>query len=418
MSKYIKILIVILFSVVPFTGFANPNISNARSVGLGGASIGLARGVDAPIWNPANLGLPDNGRLSVKLINLGLGVYNNSFTLQQYNTYNGAYWDEQDIENILNSIPANGMEISLTGNCQVASFSSGRLAFSIEALVQSKVKLVKDFFDFVLHTNSQKEEHIFDDCDGEMWGVMSYNFSGGIPIRVPHFQHFAIGGTIKYLQGYGYLKIVETRGYRRTTSAGEKAEGSMKMNYASLGRGVSFDFGVSAKLNQNLTMGLSLKNFINNIEWYKDTNHRYYSFSMDSLNIFNVLEKDTIIYTEETSEELSSLNSTLPAELHIGIAYTKTKYTFVLDYIQGFRERAGTSLLPMFAAGIEFRPVPWLPLRTGFSVGGDDLFSTSIGWGLKMGPVAFDIAASNRGGFILVNQKGAQLAAGIGLWFN
>ncbi len=416
MSIYKNIYIYIIFSFIPFTAFANTNISNARSVGLGGASIGLARGVDASIWNPANLGLPDNGRLSISLINLGVGIYNNSFTLQQYNTYNGSFWDENDIENILNSIPSDGMEISLTGNCQIASFSSGRIAFSIEALVQSKAKLGKDFFDFVLHANSQKEEHLFDDCDGEMWGIMSYNFSGGIPIRVSRFQHFAIGGTIKYLQGYGYMKIAETRGYRRTTSAGENAAGSMKINYASLGRGVSFDIGVSAKLNQNFSMGLSLKDFMNNIEWYKDTNYRYYSFSMDSVNLFNVLKEDSIIFTEETSEKISRMSSTLPVELHLGIAYSKPNYTFVLDYVQGFRDRAGSSPKPMFATGIEFLPVPWLPLRTGFSVGGDDMFSTSIGWGFKLGALALDFAASNRGGFILINQKGAQLAFGIGWW--
>ena len=129
MFVYRKIIILIIFSAIPFTVYSSGNISNARSVGMGGASIGLARGVDAPIWNPANLGLPDNGRLSVNLVNMGVGIYNNSFTLQQYNTYNGAHWDENDIENILNSIPADGMEISLTGNCQVMRFSSGQISF-------------------------------------------------------------------------------------------------------------------------------------------------------------------------------------------------------------------------------------------------------------------------------------------------
>jgi hypothetical protein len=45
------------------------------------------------------------------------------------------------------------------------------------------------------------------------------------------------------------------------------------------------------------------------------------------------------------------------------------------------------------------------------------MVSTSIGCGLQLGPLALDFAASNRGGFILLNQKGAQLAAGVGLWF-
>ncbi|MBD3288079.1 hypothetical protein GF337_04690, partial [candidate division KSB1 bacterium] len=323
MYIYHKILLFIFFNFLYFNTFANTNISNARSVGLGGAYIGLARGVDAPTWNPANLGLPDNGRLSVNLINLGVGIYNNSFTLQQYNMYNGEYWNEKDIENILNSIPSDGMTLSLTGNSQIASFSSGRIAFSIEALVYSKVRLVKDFFDLVLHANSQKDQHIFDDCDGEMWGVMSYNLSGGIPISVPYFRNFAVGGTFKYLQGYGYMKVMETIGYRQTTSAGERATGSIKINHASLGRGISFDLGMSAKITSDFVIGLSLKNIINNIEWFKDVNNRYYSFAMDSVNLLNVMEKDSIFATEELSEEISRTSSTLPAQIHLGFAYSR-----------------------------------------------------------------------------------------------
>jgi len=207
--KFCILLFASLFLLM-FCTQSDANISNARSIGLAGAYVGLAKGVDAPLWNPANLGLSPEGRLSVTIFNFGVSVFNNSFSKQQYEKYNGAYWSENDIEDILNSIPNDGMKLSFDGAGQIASFSSGRIAFSIEALVESKVKLVKDFFDLVLYTNTNKSEHIFDDCEGEAWGIMSYNLSGALPISVPYFQQFSIGATVKYLQGMGYFKIMET----------------------------------------------------------------------------------------------------------------------------------------------------------------------------------------------------------------
>ena len=104
--------------------WSTANISNARSIGLAGAYIGLARGVDAPLWNPANLGLSNNSRLSINLVNLGIGVYNNSFTKSQYDIYNGAHWTGEDIDDIFQSIPDDGLKIILNSAGQLTSFSS------------------------------------------------------------------------------------------------------------------------------------------------------------------------------------------------------------------------------------------------------------------------------------------------------
>ena len=42
----------------------------ARGLAMGGAYTALARGVHAPQWNPANLGLPDNPKFSFTFISL------------------------------------------------------------------------------------------------------------------------------------------------------------------------------------------------------------------------------------------------------------------------------------------------------------------------------------------------------------
>ena len=78
--------------------------SSARSVGMAEAYIGLAKGVDAARYNPANLGLTDYQITGLELVGLGADISNNAFTLNDYNKYNGAFLTTSDKEDILDKI--------------------------------------------------------------------------------------------------------------------------------------------------------------------------------------------------------------------------------------------------------------------------------------------------------------------------
>ena len=413
---------ILFFSILLLTNlfsksWSSANIANARSIGLAEAYVGLARGVDAPLWNPANLGLKDNSRLSLTILNFGANVYNNSFTKSQYETYNGAYWSDEDIEDILNSIPDDGFKLSVNNAGQLASFASGRFAFTVEVLMESKIKLVKDFFDFLLCANTNKDKHSFDNCDGEAWAIMSYNLSGAMPLQLSYFKEVAIGATVKYLQGFGYFNIIKTEGSRITTSEGETAVGLIEMENAGKGRGIAFDLGAAAKINNCWTVSLGLKNIISNINWNRNAEKKYYSFSMNSVDLFSIVDQDSIIENNEAEEKLSSISSSLPAELYLGTVYYHNKFSVVTSLIQGFSDRPNTSVIPKIAAGIEYNIVPWFPIRTGISIGGNTKFSSAFGIGFKYSAFAIDFGISNNGGFMLHNQKGANMALSMGLEF-
>ena len=121
----------------------------ARGLGMGGAYTALARGIHAPEWNPANLGLPDNPRFSMSFIAFGAAVNNNSFTLGDYNHYFGEVWSdseddyigqdwsERDKEDILNRIPDNGFRTNIRSTARLLSFSTGQFAFTFGADIGS-----------------------------------------------------------------------------------------------------------------------------------------------------------------------------------------------------------------------------------------------------------------------------------------
>ena len=52
--------------------YGQSGISNARSVAMGGAYTAIARGIESPSWNPANLALSGKNKYHFNLVSLGL----------------------------------------------------------------------------------------------------------------------------------------------------------------------------------------------------------------------------------------------------------------------------------------------------------------------------------------------------------
>ncbi|RKY51960.1 MAG: hypothetical protein DRP89_08420, partial [Candidatus Neomarinimicrobiota bacterium] len=140
----------------------------ARGLGMGGAYTALARGVHAPIWNPANLGLPDNPKFSMTFFSIETGVWNNSLNKGMYDKYfvNGTkdqdgniVWEQQDVEDILNHIPDDGLGLNAEVFVRTLCFSAGRFALSFGANVGSFVQLDKTLFELPLAGNELNKKY-------------------------------------------------------------------------------------------------------------------------------------------------------------------------------------------------------------------------------------------------------------------
>ncbi len=80
MKKFNKITIFVLFYAMSWTVSSEAqNYANARSLGMGQMYTAVARGLAAPLWNPANLALNDRPPFALGLVGAGLNVRNNSF---------------------------------------------------------------------------------------------------------------------------------------------------------------------------------------------------------------------------------------------------------------------------------------------------------------------------------------------------
>jgi len=384
----------------------------ARGLGMGGAYTALARGVHAPVYNPANLGLPDNSRFSFTFISLEAGVWNNSFTNDQYNQYNGALWTSQDIEDIMNSIPDDGLTLDVKAFARAFSFSVGRFAISIGADAGSFTRLDKTFFQLPLQGNELNETYEMDDTDGEAMGIGRTSLSWGQPVNVSFADAFAVGLTVHFIYGGAYGHVDKAYASFTTADYGMDIDADYEVKYALGGLGWGLDLGTAAQFNEKWTVSLSLGNVIGSIPWSREVNTEIGYVHGDSLG---VIDFDEDVIDSSWTIEGNSFSNKPPIVLRLGCAFKEGPVVITADYCQGFREGAWVSTKPRFALGTEWSGVSWLPLRVGVVMGGRVGFGTSFGFGIRPGGFVLDIGVMNRGFVTPGKSKGVIVAVELGI---
>ena len=384
----------------------------ARGLGLGGAYTALARGVHAPAWNPANLGLPDNPKFSMTFISAEAGVWNNSFTKKMYEKYNGAHWTSEDIEDILNHIPDGGFGLDAEAFVRTFSFSAGRFAFSLGASAGAYSRLDKNIFKLGLEGNALDETYGLDNTDGEGVGVGLVSLSWGQPMNVSFADVFAVGGTVHILYGGVYGNVDKADFSLTTASYGTDVNGDYEVTYGMGGVGWGFDLGTAAQFGEKWTVSLGLINVLGSIPWSKEIEKEVGYVNGDSLDVID-LEED--FSDSSWMVEGGEFSTKLPMLLRLGCAFEEGPVLLTADYVQGFHDGPLSSTTPRFALGSEWRGVGWLPLRMGVVLGGSVGFGTSFGFGIRPGGFVFDIGVMNRGFAFPQNSKGLIVAVEIGM---
>lgn len=394
--------------------------SNPRAMAIGGAYTALALGLEAPAYNPANLGLSKNHSFSIDLFSVGVNIKNNSFSLHDYNTYTGQFLSDDDKDAILAKIPAEGLQINLLTEVTGLNFSIGRLAFNFRGLGASKINIAKDPMELLLFGNAIKPDISLDDTRGEAWAIGDGSMSYGQPMLKWEGGELTLGASFHYLYGIVNQKITHAEGGIITTDSGFVGDGLMVVRSALGGSGIAFDLGVSMVLADNWVFSAGWQNIYSKINWHKDTEELVLSFDMQPINYDNLTDttmNDSLVVSSDTSYAIPSFSTTLPSVVKLGIARSYKKLTWALDWEQGTSCGASQSVNPRISAGLEYNPFGILPLRVGTSFGGNRGAIYSTGFGLHLGPYQFDLAMANNGSILPGKTKGAAFACAMGFRF-
>jgi Family of unknown function (DUF5723)/F plasmid transfer operon, TraF, protein len=389
--------------------------SSARSLAMGGAYTALAKGAEAALYNPANLGLRDHRQTGIHLAGLGADVNNNAFSLNDYNSYTGQFLTDADKTDILGKIPDEGLKLRANVDAWGPTLSLGSMVFSGTVNAAADANLSKDIIDLVLNGNQFGQTISLTGSYSEALAYATAGLSYGTTIHSIGSRQLAVGATLKYLRGLGIERILENEGSVTTGEFGFQGDGQLAVQTASGGSGYAVDLGAAVKLSKAYTAGLCVKNIISTITWDKTTEEHGFLFAFDTLTLDN-MDQDFVV-SDDYSIPISSFKTSLPPVASLGLAKTTGSIVWGLDWEQGLKSQPGTSTKPRLSAGVEWSPIGILPLRAGYSTGGSRNSGVSFGAGLAFAFFNFDVAAVAGSGGTMYSAKGITVAVSTGLTF-
>jgi len=394
---------------------AAQTFSNARAVGLAGAYTALARGVWAPKWNPANLGLRGNPRFGLNLVGAGMLLGNSSFSKSTYDQYNGKYLSPEDIQNLIDAVPeGDGLHIYVDTDIQALAFSLGRIALSVDMVAASDVKIARDYLRIALEGIGFDQSYNIGDNAGEAIAYSSVKLSMAFPLPLP--GRTRLGLNLKYLIGLGVAQIVESYGefYNGWESYGE---GRVRARYAQGGAGFAYDLGLAAQAGR-WYLSAAWLNLGARIRWSVEPQEYEVSFhTVKPFTVENSADEDSLIASEEYSRNIDAFTTAIPGVMRLGIARTWGAFVFSVDYHQGFSQRAGVSTRPYFALGCEWNGLRVLPLRVGVGFGGRHGSLLAMGFGIRLGFFHLDYGVSFPGALTPAKAKAVSMALATYLHF-
>ncbi len=416
MKKNLIITAAILIAVMLTSSAAAGQYQNARSLALSKSFTSLARNYQAIGVNPANLALETNNNLSVELFSFGADINNNSFSLADYNKYNGEHLSESDKQDILDKIPDTGLEGNAVGGASGLSFSKGSFAFGISGEGDGRASIDKQVIELIFNGNTFGDSIDISDAFGDGTAHVDFNLSYARELKQFGWGTLNWGVNAKYIYGLQYMEVVDADAYLITEMEGINSQGTFQIKTSGGGSGFGLDAGLSATYNDNWILSMAVTNLISTISWSNDNKLNTYVFSWENLTVQNS-DDDSIITSDDYEESIESFSTSLAPQIALGASTRMGSYLLSFDYKQGLKNKGKVSTTPELAAGCEAHLVNFLPLRAGFSVGGANGSSSAIGFGLNLNPFFIDFAYMSTGSLIPLGGKGMGLAVSSGLLF-
>ncbi len=355
---------------------------------ISGVNAALCRGAEAILYNPANLSLDKS--LSIRIISPSVGVFNNSFSISQYNHYSeGIFLADKDKREIMSSIPNSGLAVSLDAKVSGIELSIGGFGLSISGFLLGKGTLPEMLFELMLWGNEIDRVYEFDNPDAATVSAISFTTSYGRLFDLGG-RPFSVGLGVRYLYGIYSAYVTEANLSLLTSRYALNGNGFLKYRTAEGGTGFAFDLGFSKEISDRSSLCLSIININTGINWSSNPREGWVDFVVDSLCLFN--SEDAITLTDTTLYSTDPYTTKLPIYITLAYEYRRGNLRLGMGYEQIVNKNRFSSRRPKFSLGLKYNFRSYLIPAIGLTVGGDEVFLFGIGslfsfkkFGLRLG---------------------------------
>ena len=408
-----------------------------RSVAMAGATSTSADGIYAVGFNPGLIAFQKEKPFMLQLGGLDFGISNNYLSMAAMNTLSGDTLDSDEKSAIINRFQSRG-GLTFDLNGQVATpginYASGNMALTSNILYMSSYALPAGMARLMLEGNANNPD-VDMTLGFEIMGVHELGFSFAVP-----FESYAVGFTLKYLQGLFYMGIDPDSSSANliTTPSAVYGSGSYYLRQGFGGAGYGLDIGIATKEFNGYRFGVSLINAVGSIGWNKpsfikdiidyplkwdgeqlsDSVAVLYTYKIDSLRADNLssgtifTSSSKVVKNLDEDGKVKQFDIRYPAILRLGLSYKKDDLLISSDLTTGFENRLYANSRWRWAIGVELYRFPTMPLRMGFAWEGMDRTELGLGAGFHGGPVMIDFGFSFRNGMWIHSMKGLNLSLG------
>ena len=381
-----------------FPGTASGQLPSASTAPLGTANnySTLARGFTAIALNPAGLGMPGNPRFSLTFLPVQVQAGLNAISVADIAAFDELKIPVATKEEWLQSVITEG-SLALRGGFAVTelALSAGPIGFQVSTVGDVNASLGPDAVELALFGNAGRtgtaRDMTLEGTSGDGWLATTAALAFGRPLPGVRIKggRFAAGATLKYTVGH-VVALVRDDGSTITAnpigielSLPSIAPDSLTGNN---GTGMGLDLGVAWE-GSTWAFSAALQNVFNSFQW--------------NLDDFAYRPGDVVAEVDSTATDFDAvpaasaplaLQNELLAQsfgtaLNLGATYRATDQ---LTLTGDLRKDGGETLVvgegSHIGVGFEFRGLPFLPLRGGFSR------ISAAGLGLELGPVHFSSA--------------------------
>ena len=403
---------------------------NVRGMGMARASVASSRGLDAVGINPANLSFPEEV-MSLTVLPAGAFLSSDFFSYELYSKYfqNRVVLPDLpdgDKQAILNSFgsPTGSLraqaDVRLFGITLRPNLHSS-VAFTVDYGLSAGATIPKEYARLLLYGSTPGSSFDVDGLTIDAWWGRSYTLSYGERLPTPDFLKWLAGGvSVKLIQGYGYYGVEQFKASARTendgllttalswkarrTNANTFSQPMENLFQNPAGYGVGLDIGIAGGLDDNISFGISVTN-IGRIKWTEDVEEFTFDSTVTS-NIPDVFKRARSLADSARGghKTTNPFSTTLPAIIRLGFSAQLTQdggwdllpgeMVIAAEYQQGLGSDLLLSERPRLLFGVEYKPVKWLPFRSGVSFG-EGTSRIALGFGLSSRFFNLDVATED-----------------------
>ena len=426
---------------------ANSQTFDGTGLSFAGNYGAWSRGINSMAYNPANLAMPRNNTVELNFLSFNVLAANNSFSINSYNRYfteegHNGKWSHADKKDILDLISDDGLGVNFDVNANVLGLAFNNFAMAGQVIGQGNINLLKSkkLYEIALFGDTVDETYKFIEpslMQGDAYSALKVSFAYAFPFSmkklmprkimdyVPGLDVLSVGAAVNYYVGFAAFESRSAEVMmKRIPAQGDDEESIIYNNYAEArtafnegspaGKGFSMDFGLAARYDKDWYISLSFMNMGGKIKWTENAEMMYAS-QRDSI-VFNDDDDTDYSFEEDSTAAISSFSTPLPKKMRIAAGYRMLKnLKLMADYEQGLDDHFGNSTTPKMGAAAEYKVLRWLPLRSGFAVGGKEGFQYGMGFGLNFKFFDFDLSYAMKKALWPTYSRGVLLAMGMKL---